>query len=324
MTRKEQILERGREIAASEGPLTAASVWDLGRLLRVAHSDAETDDEARVVDEAAAICSTLVVRDREALPVPSGDAIRRHLANPAGPLRQAADEIDRLGALTAVLQLTQPDGNEAREARATSAALALAVTHVRDTASLLPLAEAVSRRIADEGIVVSAEPLAVALTDVLGTQLGRALSGERFEAPAARAPFDAAEAASLASVFAKAFGKVSFAAPPELFDVMVPTARHEPSLVLHEVTPREAERTLVVFGGVEVTIGRSEIRVVMKDGKKESPILVCIERGEPGQVCASRGGATSRELVFALPSARRDLDGFALVMGDRIAFLRRL
>ena len=51
-------------------------------------------------------------------------------------------------------------------------------------------------------------------------------------------------------------------------------------------------------------------------------MLVPLERGEPGAPCASRGGAKPTETVFTLNEATPSLDGYALVVGDRIAFLK--
>lgn len=323
MNRKAEIVARARGLAAEGGPLSPSDVWALGRLLRVAGSDVESDEEAALVDEAGSLATALLSRDRAVVELPTGDAVRAHLAAPAGPVGAAADEVDRLGALAAVLLGAAPSSLEAARAVDLGRTLAASVG-VADALALLPLAEAVSRRVSEEGVVSEAEPLTLALTDVLGAALGRALGGEALSAPRPRVALDEPASAALASVLARALGKVSFAAPAELFDVFVPAVHREAALTLHEATPRAPEQTLVVFGGVEVTVGPGEIRVVVPQGPtRDAPILVCIERGHPGEACPSRGGATARETVFTLPTSRRDLDGFALVLGDRVAFLRR-
>lgn len=322
MSRKAEIVARARELARATGALSPEQVWTVGRLLRVAEGDVETDEDAALADEATALATTLLARPRVELALPDGAALRAHLAEPRGAVGPAADEVDRLGAWTAVLLRGAPASDAATRAREAGRALATTVSDRAFDLALVPLAEAVSRRVADEGVVADAEPVTLALTDVLGAALAHALRGDALSTPAP--PLGATEAAALATVLARALGKVSFAAPAELFDVAVPATRREAALTLHESTQRAPEQTIVVFGGVEVTVGPDEIRVVVPHGApRDAPALVCIERGQPGAPCPSRGGATSRETVFAVPASRRDLDGFALVIGDRLAFLRR-
>ncbi len=322
MNRKAEIVARARAIAKTTDTLSPADVWALGRLLRVAEGDAETDEEAALAEEASALATTLLARGRAALEWPHGEALLSHLSDPRGAFEPAADEVDRLGAWSAVTLRAEPSSDAAARARDTGRELAVAVASTPFEAALVPLAEAVSRRIAAEGVVVDAEPVSLALTELLGEALTRALGGEPLFAPRAR--LDEADVAALASILARALGKVSFAVPAELFDVAIPAARRESALTLHEAAPRAPEQTVVVFGSVEVTVGATELRVVVpQGGPREAPALVCIERGQPGEPCSSRGGATSRETVFTLPARRRELDGFALVIGERFAFLRR-
>jgi len=248
--------------------------------------------------------------------------VRAHLAAPGAAVDAAAAEIDRLGAWTAVLASASPGSREAERARETGRELAALVARA-DALALLPLAEAVSRRVAEEGVVAHAEPLTLALTDALGVALGRALSGEALDVPPRRASLDEAALRALSGVLARALGKVSFALPTELLDVTVPAAHHEAALTLHEASARAPEQRLVVFGSVEVCLTAGEVTVAVPASTRDAPLLVCLTHGQPGEPCPSRGGATSRETVFTLPASRDDLDGLALVLGERLAILRR-
>lgn len=302
---------------------------DVGAVARVASGDAEDAPSARLVDEADALLARARAARFHGDATFAMPAVDRWLADPRGPFSEAVAELDRLGAITSALAFVDPSGDAHAAAAARVAALVERIGGAARVhgALLLDAAILASERIAAGGVDGAGDGALIALADVLGARLDAALAGEPLEAKTSvrAARLDASRATELGVVLAKALGRTTLDVSPDLLELAAhlvsPASARD--IVLHGTEATESQPLPVeILRGVHVTIGNGELVADVADRGRSVVMLVPIERGEPGTPCTARGGATTSETVFTLHEVTAELDGYALVVGDRIAFLR--
>lgn len=332
-TTKHTVLDvLGARLAAGPTALDAADLQLVGAAARVAGGDAEDDAEALLVDAAEALLAKargIAVAPVAALPdTPALDAL---LLSPRGPFTAALLELDRLGSTIAGLSALGHSSAPAAIAHAARLAARIRDVARSSSADLLRAGEAASRAIAERGVDIEADAALVALADVVDLRLRAALGGEPLEpaAPVRAATLPAALAASLGATLARALGRATLDVSPDLLELAAPGAMsvRGADLVLHgaaAAAETHAPAPIEVLRGVRVTYRHGELVVDLSRVVSPSTVmLVAIERGEPGVFCDKRGGATPSEVVFTLTDPTPELDGWALVVGDDLAFLRR-
>jgi hypothetical protein len=347
---RKTILDSAARLLASADPASAPLVdvaARLGAVVRVACGDDGDPEGAQLVADADALLATgngalpalaarLTSSPAEAVELPPTPSLGPWLASPRGPFSAALAELDRLGAVTAGLGVLAPGSTAHRQAQSAvdhAAALVSGAALARG-GEMLDAAVAAAERIAAEGVAPGADDALLALSDVCGDRLAAALRGEPLEAPRGFhiRSIDADVASQLGARFAKALSRTSpLEVSPDLMELAPQGAglgHAEGDLVLHGASEASVlEPTAVeLLKGVLVKYVGSELEVEL--AADASVLVVPIFRGEPGDPCPVRSGAHTRHLVFTLSLAADDargddLDGYALVVGDRLAFLKR-
>ncbi|RYE90662.1 MAG: hypothetical protein EOO75_09845 [Myxococcales bacterium] len=143
------------------------------------------------------------------------------------------------------------------------------------------------------------------------------------------APLDRARAEALGQALAAALQRSSpLAVSPELLDlaaVMAPAGSVRGGardVTLHGAAPALVDESVELLADVVVRASADEIEVELRGAERSPVLLVPLVGGEPRTPCACRTGGHARHLVFT-PSDEPGLEGYALIVGDRLAFLRR-
>ncbi|MCU0657300.1 MAG: hypothetical protein MUF64_19185 [Polyangiaceae bacterium] len=319
---------------------TESLLIDLGRCYRIGCTDAEASDEAAaLVAEADLLLDglkqALQGRDLATLRLPPLDEAHRWLASPRTRHGAVLDAFDRHGAVQAALSLLAPDSEPHRRASAEAAEAlgALQIAAVRAPEAILELTLSALERIVLAGVVPGEDPLLLALDDLARRHLASALQGQPLPAPTTIRvrPLDAAQAEALGNALALAMqrSRPLQVAPDllELADFPAPPAgsRRSFDLRLHNA-PQEGPRreSIELLQDVQVTVTEEEIEVEFQGDPHDAVLLVPLHQGQPGEPCPVRSGNHPRHLIFSPPAPLPDApDGYALVIGDRLAVLRR-
>ncbi len=318
--------------AGGRGASPARLASAVGRVARVACGD---DDDGLDLPGRA---DALLERARAAFagpalaagaPAARGGAIDRWLAAPRGPFSAALAELDELGALAAGLAELAPGSPAARALDGRVGELARAL---RDRARearrpMFEAALAASSRVVERGVHPEHDRALLALADVVGLQLAAALEGEPIddEAWKVRAT-EPALAERLGALLARALERPApLAVAPDMVELAAYGLRHGPAsvgdLVLHEGGPDAAAKAerVELLPGVWVRPLEAELEVETSPDAA-APCLLTLVAGEPGEPCPSREGHRAGQLVFSLAP---DAEGYALVVGEQVALLRR-
>lgn len=303
---------------ADKTRLEEADFVTLGRVLRAENRDDE--DPSTDVDAWAALRARVeafpAVAAKPAVPLPKTPALDAFAATLGGDVAAVVADAERLGAAALAEAFLHGSGDVGAVAR--SFGVAIASKGREHAIDLFPYAEAALRAVCANGAHPDGDHVLLALSDVVGHRLEAALRGEPLLGRK-KASFTAESAAALSAVLAQAFGRASL----EL--VGTPTLLPAPSvrgqdLVLHDAGLAAPPRSLVEARGVSVKLVGREIVVRFDGPRPETVMLVSIVYGEPDAYLSPRGGADDRELVFELVDD--EVDGYALVVGDRVLFLR--
>jgi hypothetical protein len=332
-TKLDALRSRPAETAWTRDPIAL-----VGAAARISASDpgdeGEENEMTQMIEEADRLLSAITTSvARVHADLPDLSPVHRWLADPRGPWTEAVATIDALGTIAAGLATLAPESSESKRATTEVASLAKEIAHTaKDHSSyMLDAAVAASERIADEGVCPGPDDALIALADVVGTRLEAALRGEPLEmtAPIRARAIAPSLSQALSETLQKALRKPSLDVSPDLLELSIQHS-HAPSLrgdvMLHQASPEPARdtRPVELLRGVKVVYRGSELEVSL-ESSKEAPLLVPILRGEPGKPCASRGGSHARETIFTLDADDGDeIDGYALVVGERVVFLRRV
>jgi hypothetical protein len=302
----------------------------IGAVARVASGDAEDEAAEALVTEATALLeqARTSVAHADAI-IPDGSDVLRWLSDTRAPFSAALGELDRLGLVASGLAIVAPDSDAATRAtaRVTSLAEAIADTAREHGGRMVSAAMAASEHLSTHGVDLPADAALVALADVLAARLDAALHGHPLETPSPvrSTVMDRDRATHLGFVLAKALGRAAFHVTPDLLELAPgglggPASSRE--VVLHEAPEFALPPPVELLRGVRVSSAHGEVVVTLTDRDSGPVLLVPIEHGEPGAPCSSRGGARADERVFTLRDKTPSLDGYALVVGDRLAFLK--
>jgi hypothetical protein len=338
LTPRRQIVTQAAALLEGDTP-PDEFLYRLGALCRLSCTDAEASDEAAaLVDEADALLPRLqqaaLSRDLSGAPLPELSAARAWLAAPRGHHAAVLDALDRLGAVLAALSLVAPGSPAHQQADVAMNELTRRIHEAatRSPQALLDLATAALERIVTAGVVPGQDRALLALDAVAQRTLASALRGEPLTAPCSFRvrPLAAEQAEALGRALAAAmqWSQPLQVAPDllQLVDFPAPPAgsRRVFDLTLHGAPPAEPLReTIELMQDVRVTVTDEEIEVELLGEQTGAVLLVPLHRGEPGRPCPSRSGNHPRHLVFTPPPAEEELDGYALVVGERLAFLKR-
>jgi hypothetical protein len=322
--------------------LTAVSLDELvvhvGALERLTCTDEDDSAElSALIDEAGRLQGALVAAAAGlpvgSLPLPATDAVRRWLASPAGPFARALAQIDRLGAVVAGLSLLAPGSAALQQAASTDEAIATQIEQAARSAgaSMVDAAEAAAKLLVAHGVAAGSERSLLALSGVLELRITAALRGEPIEAPALfrLAPIESDRALALGAALATALQrKQPLEVAPDLIELSGSVAWGAPlsgrDLVLHGAENQAvARRDVELLRDVRVVVGEDEVEVELLGEEKGAALLVPMVNGNPGEPCPVRSGNHSGHLVFSLPATSDPVDGYALVVGNQLAFLKR-
>ncbi len=313
-------------------------VVQVGALERLTCTDEDDSAElSAVIDEAGRLQGLLVAAAASlpvaTLPLPATDSIRRWLASPAGPFARALAQIDRLGAVATGLAILAPGSAAHQEAAATDAAIAAQIQQAARSggASMVDAAEAAANLLVARGVAGTSEQGLLALSEVLSDRIAAALRGETLEAPALfrLAPIETDQALALGAALATALQrKQPLEVAPDLIELSGSVAWGSPlsgrDLVLHGAENQAvARRDVELLRNVRIVVGEDEIEVELLGDEKGAALLVPMVKGNPGEPCPVRSGNHPGHLVFSLPATSEPVDGYALVVGDQLAFLKR-
>ncbi|MCS6900142.1 MAG: hypothetical protein RMJ98_03570 [Myxococcales bacterium] len=310
----------------------------LGALYRLSCTDAEASDEAAsLVDEAEALLLKLVQTasrlDFSSLSLPDISPVQAWFAAPRDHYAAVLGLIDHLGAILAALALVAPGSSLHQQADIAMNELTRCIEEAaaRSPRALLNLSTTALERMATTGVVPGADRALLALDAVARRALASALQGEPLTAACSFRirPLDAKQADALGRMLATAMQRsqplqvapdllqlVDFPAPPT-------SSRRTFDLTLHGApSGMHLRETVELMQNVHVTVTDEEIEVELQGELDSTVLLVPLHRGEPGRPCPSRSGNHPRHFVFTPPPAEEELNGYALVVGDRLAFLQ--
>jgi len=323
-------------------PSAAASSSDfllhVGQVYRVSCTDADASDEAAsLVDQADALLEKLLQAARgralDDAQLPELSGVHGWLRAPRGHFAEVLSALDRLGAFKAGLSLAA--GGSALDHQADVATNEL-VRRIEEAAARSPgalfeLGIAALERAVAHGIVPGEDRALLALDAVVQRRLSSALRGQPFEAPRSTRvrPLDAEQAAALGSALASAMQRSQpLRVAPDLLELssfpVIPGSSRAFDLILHNAaTAAPLHQSVELMRDVRVTVTDEEIEVELLNDEQGAVLLVPLVQGEPGRPCPSRSGNHPHHLVFTPAFPEAGLDGYALVVGDRLAFLRR-
>jgi hypothetical protein len=310
----------------------------VGALERLSCTDDDDSPElSAIIDEALRLQGELVAAAAGlpvgGLPLPATDAVGRWLASPTGPFARALAQLDRLGVVTAGLAVLAPGSAAHQAALVADQSFSAQIQRAARSggAAMVDAAEAAANLLVAGGVAAGSEQSILALSDILGDRIEAALRGEPVEAPALfrLAPIEADRALALGSALATALQrKQPLEVAPDLIELSGSVAWGAPrsgrDLVLHGAENQAvARRDVELLRDVKISVGEEEIEVELLGEEKGAALLVPMLDGHPGAPCAVRSGNHPGHLVFSLPTEGEKVDGYALVVGDRLAFLKR-
>jgi hypothetical protein len=314
-------------------------LYRLGQVYRLSCTDGDASDEAAaLIDEADALLARLQEdaprRQLQGAQLPDLALAHAWFAAPRGHHAGILATLDRLGATLAALSLVAPGSPLHHQADVAMNELSRRVQSAAAPASgaLLDLAVAALEHIALNGIVPGEDRALLALDAIAQRSISAAFHGEPLPTPRVFPvrPLAAEQAEALGKALAAAMQRSQpLQVAPDLLqlaDFPTPPAgsRRAFDLMLHGAAPDAPLReSIELMQDVQVTVTDEEIEVELLGEVSGAVLLVPLHRGEPGQPCPSRSGNHAGHLVFAPPPPDADLDGYALVVGDRLAFLRR-
>ena len=340
LTIRRQILTSAAALLRGDrAPSTGELLLHAGRVYRLSCTDADASEEAAaLVAEADALLDPLAQaargRDLDAVLLPDLAPAREWLASPRSHHAATLALLDHLGALQAALSLIAPESPTYRRASEASDALVqdLQIAAVRAPEATLDLAVAALEQMTSAGVVPGEDRALLALDALAQRNIAAALRGQPLPAPRAIRvrPIAAEQAEALGKALALAMQRSQpLQVAPDLLqlaDFPAPPAgsRRFFDLTLHNAQPGAPLReSIELMRDVRVTVTDEEIEVELQDAPQGAVLLVPLRSGDPGDPCPQRSGNHPNHLVFTPPSPEEDLEGYALVVGDRLAFLRR-
>ncbi len=329
---RRQILSRASALTQPAGLADAELLRLLGQSYRLACTDeGDSDEAAQVVADADRLLDQARASLAGRTPVaasPDLALVEDWLADPHGPASAVLDVIDALGA--------QQAGLEALGAEATLAPVVaqladrIRLAGARHPGALVELARLAAERSVVQGVVPGADDAMLALDDVLHRHLTSALR-RTSQAPRRLGlrPLDTARAEQLGQTLAAALQRKSpLTVSPELLDLAAFFTTGGPRSVGRDVmlhgasSGQSADESLELMRNVTVRVTADEIEVELQGDESGPVLLIPLVDGEPRLPSPSRAGSHARHLVFS-PSDEPGLDGYALIVGERLAFLKR-
>lgn len=309
----------------------------VGEVFRVACTDgSDSDEAASLVDRADALLDRFQAETRgrsfEGVRLPDTGDLRSWLRAPSAHAAAILSSLDRLGAIAAGLTVLAEGSRPSDEALGAvrEATRLIEEATERSAASLFDLGVAALERVVERGSVHGADGALLALDGAVHQRLQAALRGEDL-APGRQAaervrPISAEQASQLGSLLARALQrKQPLEVAPELLDLSAFPGWGSPAsrdLVLHSADMTPTSREVRLMKDVRVTLAESEIEVEVKGDEASPVMLVPLIHGEPGDPCPCRSGNHPRHFVFSPADPETGLEGYALVVGDRLAFLK--
>lgn len=322
------LLDRGPSALTADEFLLRA-----GQVYRIACTDAEASDEAAdLVDQADALLERFRAEGHglplSGLTLPDVGQAERWLQAPAPRFAEVLETLDRVGAIKAGLALLDGARPEVDQASDRLVAQIQAATE-RHPEALFDLGVAALERIAERGLVPGEDAALLALDEAVQRRLTSALAGQPLEANRTFRvrPLASEQAQALGQALALAMQRTNpLAVAPDLLELAPFTAAASSrghDLVLHGVSPRASvDLSVELMRDVRVSVHEDEIEIELLGNESGPVLLVPLVRGEPDRPCASRSGNHPRHLIFTPAPADPNLDGYALVVGDRLAFLK--
>lgn len=335
---RRHILTQAAALLTDDAAPSSEFLYRLGQVYRISCTDADASDEAAsVVDEADALLERLrqsaARRSFTDVQLPELTATHAWLRAPRSHHAEVLSALDRLGGIQAGLSLVAGGSTPYHQADVATNELVRRIDEALQTspAALFDLGVAALERIAQQGHVPGEDRALIALDGAVHQHLSAALRGQAIAAPQAIRvrPIAAEQAEALGKALAMAMQRTQpLRVAPDLLDLTafpaMTASRRSHDLMLHNAAPSAPVNTSVeLMRDVRVTVTEDEIEVELLADEQGSVMLVPLINGEPGTPCSSRSGNHPRHLVFAPTAPEPGLDGYALVVGDRLAFLKR-
>lgn len=334
---RRKILDNARSQASEITSLSTSDLFYLlGQIYRLSCTDAEASKEAStIVNEADEWLNKFqefaLQRSLEELEFPELNATYAWLTAPQDHYAAVLSVLDRLGAILVALSLVAHGSEQYQRAEVvvqeTVRRLRKAVVHAPET--LLDLGMAALEQIATTGIVYGDDLVLQELDTIAQEALSSALRGNLLASRTIRVrPLAVEEAEMLGKILSTALRRSQpLEVAPDLLELASTDIwgyRSKPAydLVLHQAVQKVQQQERVeLMMGIEVTISAEEIEVEFQENQG-TVLLVPLHRGEPGVPCRSRSGNHANHWVFMPAEPKEGLDGYALIVGDRLAFLR--